>query len=79
MPCCALRHAALMLQADWDPDRVDQAACQHEEAVNSALRHAGVAKKAALHAQAMLCALEGTELVIPPAPGVSLSHVLCLL
>ncbi|CAL5222970.1 g5411 [Coccomyxa viridis] len=63
-------HIKHLQKADWVPDKVDKAACQHDEAVNSALRNAGIARKAALHAQAMLCALEGTKLVIPPPPGV---------
>ncbi len=62
-------------QANWDPDRIDKAACQHEEAVAYALRIPGIARRAALHAQAMLYALEGNELVIPPPPGVYLSCV----
>lgn len=54
---------------------MDKAACQHEEAVAYALRSPGIAKRAALHAQAMLCAPEGSELVTHPPPGVSLSSV----
>ena len=50
---------------------MDASASQHDEAVWSALRNTGTARKAGLHAHAMLCALEGGELVIPAPPGVS--------
>ena len=59
------------LQAAWDPGEVDASASRHDEAVWLALRNTGIARKACLHAHAMLCALEGGELVIPAPPGVS--------
>lgn len=51
---------------------MDASASRHDEAVWLALRNPGVARKACLHAHAMLCALEGGELIIPALPGVSL-------
>ena len=50
---------------------MDASASAHDEAVWSALRNTGIARKAGLHAHAMLCALEGGELVIPAPLGVS--------
>ena len=62
--------ACTRVQARWNQDEMNASVSAYKRAVYSALENSGAARKAGLHASAMVCALEGSDLVIPPPPGV---------